>query len=350
MPGPGNHGHDLIAIDDRTILVTQDHPIRITIKRHAQIGPMGHDLFLQGCGRRRATVAVDIGAIGLNRHRHHIGAKFMEHTGGDLVGRAIGAIDNHLQAIETQPPRKTVLHEFDVTTLGVFQTPGTTKTVRRGQMIEEPVLHQDFDFLFHLIGELEPIRAKEFDSVVFIGIVRGRNHHTQIGPQGQGQHGNRRGRHGPDKHHIHPHGRESGLHGGLDHVIAQAGVFPDNHQMAVIATGETMPRGHRHTQGRFRRHRFLVGLATNAICTKKFACHIGSHEFSSGPYNTAPVTVNIPVNVPNRPAPARWRMPTWSRPHHAHARSARPARQLPERRPPTPTPAPPGLPPPSAHR
>ena len=66
--------------------------------------------------------------------------------------------------------------------------------------------------VFDLVGELVAVRPEQLDAVVVIGIVRGRDHHADIGAQRARQHGDRRRRDRPEQEHIHAGGAEARHH------------------------------------------------------------------------------------------------------------------------------------------
>ncbi len=58
---------------------------------------------LQPLGMHGAAFAVDVGAVGLDPDRDHLGAQLPEHGRRHLVGGAIGAIDHDLQPARLRP-------------------------------------------------------------------------------------------------------------------------------------------------------------------------------------------------------------------------------------------------------
>ena len=87
------------------------------------------------------------------------------------------------------------------------------------------------------IGELHPIRAEQLDTVILEGIVRGRNHDPEVGPEAAGEHGDGGRRQRPGEHHVHAGAEEAGGQRLLDHVAGEAGILADEHLVAVAAAG-----------------------------------------------------------------------------------------------------------------
>ncbi len=94
------------------------------------------------------------------------------------------------------------------------------------------------------------------------------DHHAEIGAQGAGQHGHRRGRHRADQDHINAHGDKTGGQCRFDQVAGQTGILADQGTVTMAATVQHGPGGHGDTQGRFRRHGFEIGSTANAIGTE----------------------------------------------------------------------------------
>jgi hypothetical protein len=133
------------------------------------------------------------------------------------------------------------------------------------------VVHQGLDLGLDLVRQLIAIGAEQLNAVVLIGIVAGRNHHAEVGPQAARQHGDGRRRQRPDQHDIHAGTNEPGGHRRLDHVAGKPGVLADDDAVPVDATGEAQPGGLAQAQRHGGGHGIGVGLATNAVGAEKAA-------------------------------------------------------------------------------
>jgi hypothetical protein len=109
--------------------------------------------------------------------------------------------------------------------------------VPAGQVAFREVL----DLLLDFVAELEPVRTEELDAVVLERIVRGGDHHSEIGPQRPGQHGDRRCRHRAEKEDIHADGGEAGNKCVFQHVSGQARILADHDPVPVTARPAAMP-------------------------------------------------------------------------------------------------------------
>ena len=60
-------------------------------------------------------------------------AQFPQHGGRDLVGRAVGAIDDDAQSVEPEIAREGAFGEFDIARLGIVDALGAADLGRRRQ-------------------------------------------------------------------------------------------------------------------------------------------------------------------------------------------------------------------------
>ena len=139
-------------------------------------------------------------------------------------------------------------------------------------LVEQP-LKQRLDLLLHLVRQLVAVRSEQLDAVVFVRIVRGRDHHAEIGAHGARQHADRRRRDRAENQRVHAHRREARDHGVFDHVARQARVLADDHAMAIVAALEHQSRGLPDLEGELRRDE-AVGHAANAVCAEIGAAHL----------------------------------------------------------------------------
>ena len=62
----------------------------------------------------RDALVVDVLAVGIDRHRHHVGAQFLERIGTDFVSRPVGAVDDDLEPVERHRSRHAGFEEHEV--------------------------------------------------------------------------------------------------------------------------------------------------------------------------------------------------------------------------------------------
>ena len=108
---------------------------------------------------------------------YDIGTKLVQNLWRNLISRAMRAINGDLQPIQTQVTREGRFDNFHVTTRSTIQTLDAAKLVRCRQRefrtLNGHALDRRLDLGFHLIGKLIPLRSKQLDAVVLIGVVGG---------------------------------------------------------------------------------------------------------------------------------------------------------------------------------
>src|SRR3546814_4305047 len=96
-PTAADQCHDLIAVDELSLLIHDDQPVGIAVKRNPNIRPGRHYRFLAGGGCRRTATIIDVQAIGADTDSHNFRTQLPEHRRGDLKSSATSEIDNHIQ-------------------------------------------------------------------------------------------------------------------------------------------------------------------------------------------------------------------------------------------------------------
>ena len=169
-------------------------------------------------------------------------------------------------------------------------------------------LEQRLDRLLGGVGELEAVGAEELDAVVLERVVRGRDHHPEIGAHRAREHAHRRRRHRADEEDVHADRGEARGQRRLEHVARAAGVLADQHPVGVAAVGEVAPGRLPEPERRLGRHRRVVGAAAHAVGAEELlSCHL------------PPLLVLRP-----RSAPPRGRPPAGSPSRRALVSPARP--------------------------
>ena len=118
---------------DLALLVDDDQPVGVAVERDADVRRRSRRPFPAAalrCGR--AAAVVDVDAVGRDADRDDLGAQLPQGRGRDLIGRAIGAIDDDLEPVEPQMLGKGRLGEVDVAPARVVDAPGAADLVGRG--------------------------------------------------------------------------------------------------------------------------------------------------------------------------------------------------------------------------
>lgn len=276
-------------------LIDQDDAIGVAIECDADIGAHLAHLFAERFRRSRAAFLVDVETIRLDADRNDVGAQLPQRFRHHPIGRAIGAIDHHAQAVEAEIARQRALGEFDVTIMHAVDAAGAPQARALRQAFVQAFVEQLLDLLFDVVRKLEALRAEQLDAVVFEQIMRGRDHHPEIGAHRFRQHRHRRRRHRAEQQHIHADRGEARHHGVFDHVAGKTGILADHDAMAVLATLKHQSGRLPDLEGELRCDQ-TIGAATNPVGTEIFAAHVFPHRLSSvqrpsGPTPQPPATI-----------------------------------------------------------
>src|SRR6476469_358217 len=111
-----------------------------------------------------SAALIDVETVGRNAQRYDFGSQLPQGFRRDVVGGAVGAIDDHLEAVEAQMLRESGLGEVDVATAGVVDAAGTTDHLRLRELraFLEPLL----DRALIVVAKLVAVRPKQLDAVV----------------------------------------------------------------------------------------------------------------------------------------------------------------------------------------
>ena len=271
-PALGDHGEQLITVDQMAMLVGDQHAVGIAVERDADIGSHLAHLAAERFRRRRPAIVIDVEAVGFDADRHHVGAEFPECVGRNAVCGAVGAVDDDAQAIKRKIARQGALGEFNVAVMHAIDALGAAEIAAGGEPLGEIGRHELFDLVFGLVGQLVAVGPEQLDAVVVERVMRRRNHDPKIGAHRTGQHGDRRGRHRAKQQHVHADRGETGHQRSLDHVAGQPGILADHHAMPVLTAAKGQPRRLPHLQRQFRRNH-AIRAAANAVRAEMLTNH-----------------------------------------------------------------------------
>ena len=230
-PAVGDQRHELVAVGDRAGLVDDQHPVGVAVEADAEVGAVGDTAAAAASGWVEPQSLLMLKPSGRDRDRDDLGAELPQHLGRGAVGGAVGAVDDDLEAVEALALGEGGLGELHVAAAGVVDAGGPADGARLGEGGRG--LEQRLDLLLDGVGELEAVGAEELDAVVLEGVVRGRDHHPEVGAHRARQHADRRRRHRADEEDVHADRGEAGDQRGLQHVARAAGVLADQHAVGV---------------------------------------------------------------------------------------------------------------------
>ncbi len=265
MPGFRDHGHDLVAVDDLALLVDDHDAVGVTVERYADVGAQLAHLGAELLRRRRSALVVDVASVRLDADLDHLRTELPQRLGRDLVAGAVGAIDDDPQAIEPQILGQRAFGELDVAFLRALDPRRAPDGIGGRQQPAGVGLDQLLDAPLHVVGKLEAFLVEQLDAVVGERIVRGREHHAEVGAQRRRQHGDGGRRHRAQQEYVHPDGGEARHERGFQHVAGQARILANHHAVPVVTGLENLAGGHADLQRHLRRHRKAVRKSANSI-------------------------------------------------------------------------------------
>ena len=147
--------------------------------------------------------------------------------GRDVVGRAVGTVDDELQSLEIEVIRKRALAELDITARGIVEPAHLAEPARIDAVPR--LVEFLLDAFLDGVGQLGAALGEELDAVVRIRIVRSADDDAGIEPQCAGEVGHGRRRQRSAQHDVDPCARETRFERRLEHVTRDARVLADQH-------------------------------------------------------------------------------------------------------------------------
>ena len=282
LPALRDHREQLVAVDQMAALVDQDDAVGVAVERDADVGAHLAHLAAQRLRRGRSAFLVDVESVGVDADRNDVGAQLPQRFRHHLVGRAVGAIDHHAQAVEAEMARQRALGEFDVAVMDAVDAAGAPETGALRQFLVEAFVEQLLDLHLDVVGEFEALRAEQLDAVVLEQIMRSGNHHAEIGAHRFGQHRHRRRRDRAEQQHVHADRGEAGHHRVFDHVAGKPRVLADHDAVAMLAALKHQSGRLPDLERQLRRDQ-TIGTASNPVRTEIFAAHNSPRGFPIPP-------------------------------------------------------------------
>ncbi len=115
-------------------MVDHNDAVAIAIIGDTQIGFFGQHARLQGAYVGCPDLFVDVEPVRLTTHRDHLSTQLAEHIRGDVIGRAMGAVDNHFERIQAQFVREGAFAEFNITPRGIHDAAGFPSSAESTQV------------------------------------------------------------------------------------------------------------------------------------------------------------------------------------------------------------------------
>ena len=146
FPAFRDHRQQLIAVDDAPALVHHDDAVGIAVERDADVGAHFH----APCGGAPSGAVEPQSLLilkpsGSTPTREDLGAKLPQRAGRNAIGRAVGAIHHHAQAIKAHVLRQGALGKFDVSIMHAVDALGAAEIGALGQALGDIAVDQLLD-------------------------------------------------------------------------------------------------------------------------------------------------------------------------------------------------------------
>ena len=204
--------------------------------------------------------------VGLDADGVHLGAQCGEQIGGDVIRRAIRAIEDDAKAGKIQA-RHCRAAKFGITFRGIVDARSFADAI--GRLRWRVRFDFAFDGQFGFVGKFLSVAVKELDAIIPIRIVRSTDDDARAGADLPREKCNGWCRHGAKQTHVGAGGNEASFERRLEHVTGNTRVFADDDGRVMVrhqyATG-----GASECEHEFRRDRRFAGAAANAVGTEIF--------------------------------------------------------------------------------
>ena len=256
--------HDLVAVDLVPGRVDSETAVGVTVERDPEVGTGRDDGLLEVLEVRRAVAVVDVEPVRLPTDDGDRGPRLAERPGSHLRRGAVRGVDDDVQALEAVRQHGEQVGDIAV---GAVDERHDAADVAAGGAL--PLVPQaSLDAVLEVVGELVPAPGEELDAVVGHGVVRRREHGTEVGVLLGHEVGDRRGRQHACVPHVDAGRGEAGHRGGGEELARGARVAPDDRDGAVPVEGAHLTEDVRRGDGEVERELggdVLVRHTTDAV-------------------------------------------------------------------------------------
>ena len=264
----GGNGDKNISVYKIAVTVHRKTPVGVSVKGKTYIHSVRLDKGFKRLHVGRAAFVVYVYSVGMIVYDRHLGAKPFVKLFGTHRRRAVGTVQRHLHTVETDIHSGNNVIYIILNGIRHFYYPPDIFADGMRPVINS-ALHKLLDLVLKLVGKLKPRSAEQLDSVVFAGIVRGRNHNACVGLVFFDKVGDRGGGHGTDSEYIGSHRANSGGQRRFEHLRGNSRILSDEYFRAAF------PRSRKHNRRRTAYFhgqlagKLAVGNSSCPVCSKK---------------------------------------------------------------------------------
>ena len=159
----------------------------------------------------------------------------MKHMRGDVIRRAVGAIQGDFQTAQIKIVGERAFAELDITTCRIGNPARASQLGRRYAANRR--IDTRFNLRFKRIVQLGSVRREKFDAVIVERIVRGGNNDAGLQAQRPRQirHGGRR--HGSDQANIDARCRKTRFQRRFQHIAGNPRILADQYGRPLTIGG-----------------------------------------------------------------------------------------------------------------
>jgi len=157
----------------------------------------------------------------------YFSTEFVEHFGRNTIGCTMCAIDHNLHAVQIQIIREGTLAKLDIAPCRIIHTSRPAQT--SGGHALHRLVKLGFYGQLDGVRQLGALRRKKLDAIIFIRIMRSREHHTGLKTQGTREVSHRRRWNRAAEHNIYACGSKAGFQGCFQHVARNTCVFTNQY-------------------------------------------------------------------------------------------------------------------------
>ncbi len=273
------YGHDLVAVHLLTGVVDGEAPVRVTVVRDAERGPVLDDRGLEQTevGGTAALVDVEPGRLGADGD--DLGTGLPERLRRDPGGGAVRLVEDDLQPVQPVGQHADEVGDVLVGPLPVLPHAPHARARRPVPRGTGAVLLVDgLDTLLQLVVELVPAAGEELDPVVGHGVVARGEHDTEVGAELGGEEGDRGGRQHAHLEDVDTGAGEARDDGGFQELPGRARVPSDHGGRAVTLEGARLGQYVRRGDGEAKSHlgrQIRVGDTAHAVRAEE-SSHLSS--------------------------------------------------------------------------
>ena len=256
-----------VTVDDGARRVDGEAPVGVAIVRDPQVGAVFEHRGTHETEVGGPDPVVDVEPVRLRRDRDDLGTGPPVDVRGDGGGSAVGAVDHDPQPVERGRCRTEQV--IGVAGTGIRQVADPADVCACGPDTD----HGDaaLDRVFDGVGELVPTRGEELDAVVRHGVVRGGDHHAEVGVEHGHQERDGGRREHTDPQRVGPGRGEACDNRGLEHLPTSAAIAADDRDGAVraVALSKNVGRRRRNGDGELRGKELAVGQSAHAVSAEQ---------------------------------------------------------------------------------